>query len=309
MAPPPPPRSFGIIELGGDSRQIFGFKGVAGKVFQNQQLTLSKSAENGFGAVSRAERSFASLRISAAGSPLRLRSGSPPLDASTSKLPQSDLNRHARRVLSQWISITDGCDEKGQIWERIVSAEFSIATWGEFQPPKSRRGRDEDKSCDSIRRFLTMSLFCRWGFLEAPVLQHRLRVGWRTAPGLVHSSEILSVTAREDHLTEAVAVSTRQAAMFDEPLEGVVGEHLGPKIGVVAGAVAVVSPDVGEIGRAIARRYVADIEVSLIERLFLELIGVLERGRGWKRVPLHVEFGRGQEFGHVIALVENVGFP
>ncbi len=130
MAPPLPPRSFGIIVLGGDSRQIFGFKGVAGKVFQNQQLTLSKSAENGFGAVSRAERSFASLRISAAGSPLRLRSGSPPLDASTSKLPQSDLNRHARRVLSQWISITDGCDEKGQIWERIVSAEFSIATWG-----------------------------------------------------------------------------------------------------------------------------------------------------------------------------------
>src|SRR5208337_382484 len=153
-----------------------------------------------------------------------------------------------------------------------------------------------------------MALFYRWGFLQAPVLQHRLRVGWRTAPCLVHVSEVLGVTARDDHLAEAVAVSTRQAAMFNEPLEGIVGEHLGPEIGIVAGAVAVTSPDVGEVGRAIAWWYVADIEVSLIERLLLELIGFLERSGGRKRVPLYVEFGRGQEFRHVIALVESFRF-
>ena len=65
---PPSPRSFEIMGLGGKSRQVFGFKGLASKVFQNQRLRLSKSAENGFGAASRAERSFAKVRISAAGS-------------------------------------------------------------------------------------------------------------------------------------------------------------------------------------------------------------------------------------------------
>jgi hypothetical protein len=45
--------SFGIKDLGGGSRQVFGFKGLAGKVFKNQRLRLSKSAENGFGAASR----------------------------------------------------------------------------------------------------------------------------------------------------------------------------------------------------------------------------------------------------------------
>ena|SRR5208337_1093646 len=52
--PSPLPRSFGIKDLGGISRQIFEFKGLAGKVFKNQRLKLSRSAENGFGAVSRA---------------------------------------------------------------------------------------------------------------------------------------------------------------------------------------------------------------------------------------------------------------
>jgi hypothetical protein len=58
----------------------------------NQRLNLSKSAENGFGAVSRAVL----------------------VDGYTSELPQSDLYRHgcARRVLSQWISISGGSDEK-----------------------------------------------------------------------------------------------------------------------------------------------------------------------------------------------------
>jgi len=53
---PTPPffRSFGIKDLGGGSRQVFGFKGLAGKVFKNQRVILSKSAENWFGAASRA---------------------------------------------------------------------------------------------------------------------------------------------------------------------------------------------------------------------------------------------------------------
>ena len=74
---PPSPRSFGIIGLGGKFHQVFEFKGLAGKVFQNQRLRLSKSAENGFGAVSRAVL----------------------VDGYTSELPQSDLYRGARRGL------------------------------------------------------------------------------------------------------------------------------------------------------------------------------------------------------------------
>jgi len=50
---PPFFRSFGIKDLGGGARQVFGFKGLAGKVFKNQRLRLPKSAQNGFGAVSR----------------------------------------------------------------------------------------------------------------------------------------------------------------------------------------------------------------------------------------------------------------
>lgn len=36
------------------------------------------------------------------------------IDGYTSEPPQSDLYRHAQRVLSQWISITGGCDEQGE---------------------------------------------------------------------------------------------------------------------------------------------------------------------------------------------------
>ena len=40
MGVPPSPRSFGIIELGGKSRQVFGFKGLIGKVFRNKDLAV-----------------------------------------------------------------------------------------------------------------------------------------------------------------------------------------------------------------------------------------------------------------------------
>ena len=49
---PPSPLSIGIIELDGNSRKIFGFKGLIGKIFRNKDL----------------RDPFASLRISAAGS-------------------------------------------------------------------------------------------------------------------------------------------------------------------------------------------------------------------------------------------------
>jgi hypothetical protein len=50
---PPFLRSFGIKDLGGGSRQVFGFKGLDGKVFKNQRVSSSKSSENGFGEASR----------------------------------------------------------------------------------------------------------------------------------------------------------------------------------------------------------------------------------------------------------------
>jgi len=41
---PPSPRSFGIIELGGNSRKIFEFKGVIWKIFRNKELRAKKPA-------------------------------------------------------------------------------------------------------------------------------------------------------------------------------------------------------------------------------------------------------------------------
>src|SRR5208282_1163202 len=134
----------------------------------------------------------------------------------------------------------------------------------------------------------SIPLLWRPGFLKTPVVQHRLRVGRRTAPRVVHLAEVFRVAAGQDHLAEAVAVSACQAPVFDEPLKGIVGEHFCPEVSVVAGAI-LASPDVGEVGRAIARRDVADVQVSLIECLLLELIGLLQRGAGRKRMPLNVE--------------------
>jgi hypothetical protein len=40
---PPHPRSSGIIDLGGKSRQVFGFKGLRGKVFRNKELGCQRA--------------------------------------------------------------------------------------------------------------------------------------------------------------------------------------------------------------------------------------------------------------------------
>src|SRR5271157_6333419 len=46
---PPSPRSFGIIGLGGKSRQVFGFKGLIGKVSRNKDLACQRALKMGLG--------------------------------------------------------------------------------------------------------------------------------------------------------------------------------------------------------------------------------------------------------------------
>jgi len=46
LLPPCPPRSFGIIGLGGKSRKIFEFKGLIRKIFRNKDLGVSNSTDN-----------------------------------------------------------------------------------------------------------------------------------------------------------------------------------------------------------------------------------------------------------------------
>src|ERR1035441_4380689 len=54
MAGTPSHRAFGIIDLGRNSRQVFGFKGLTGKVFWNKDLSCQRALKMGFGAASRA---------------------------------------------------------------------------------------------------------------------------------------------------------------------------------------------------------------------------------------------------------------
>src|SRR5467141_4962828 len=98
------------------------------------------------------------------------------------------------------------------------------------------------------------------GSLQPAILQHGLRVGWRPSPGFVHGGEILRVAAREDHLPEAVPVCAIQPAVLEESFVSVIGQHLGPEVGVVTSAVAA-TPDVTEVAGSIARRYVAHVQV------------------------------------------------
>src|SRR5713101_278446 len=86
----------------------------------------------------------------------------------------------------------------------------------------------------SNRRMEMVWLFGRSRFLEPPVLQHRLSIGWRAAPVLVHFGEVLGISPREDHLAKAIAVCAGKYAVIVEPLVAVVSEHLGKQIGVVA---------------------------------------------------------------------------
>jgi len=51
---PLPPRSIGIIELGGKSRQVFEFKRLIGKVFRNKDLGLQRAPKMVMGSLGRA---------------------------------------------------------------------------------------------------------------------------------------------------------------------------------------------------------------------------------------------------------------
>ncbi len=117
MPPRPIPRNT-AYGLRRKSPQVFGFKGVASKVFESQRLRLSKSAENGFGAVSRA--------------------------VLVCDVPQNCPNQIsivARGwVLSQWISTTNGCDEKRHGVSAALSNKFLRTNMA--RNPTSRKSRD-----------------------------------------------------------------------------------------------------------------------------------------------------------------------
>src|ERR1035437_2551682 len=87
---PPSPRSFGIIELGGKSRQVFGFKGLIGKVFRNKDLICQIALKMGLG---------------------QLRGPSWLTGAPLTTPIRSSLSR-----MAGWMSVMDGpdvCDERG----------------------------------------------------------------------------------------------------------------------------------------------------------------------------------------------------
>src|SRR5260370_29929304 len=83
--------------------RIMGLAGNVRKVFKNNELYGKSSGIRNLGCQRALKMVLGQLR-------------GPSLWADdTSKLPQSDLYRHARRVLCQWISITGGCDERGNV--------------------------------------------------------------------------------------------------------------------------------------------------------------------------------------------------
>src|SRR3954470_17273474 len=80
------------------------------------------------------------------------------------------------------------------------------------------------------------------------LLEQRLDLRIASAEGAVHRRRVLGAAAGEDHFAEAVAVRAGHAAVFLEPVVGVVVEHFAPEVGVVAGRVAA-APDVRKVRR------------------------------------------------------------
>ena len=93
--------------------------------------------------------------------------------------------------------------------------------------------------------------------------------------------------------------------MIQEPLEGIVVEHLAPRIRVVTGRVAV-RPDVQEVTGTVARRHVAEVEMRPLERFGFEGVGILKGRARRQGVPLKIELGRGENLREQIALVEGL---
>src|SRR5690606_14539234 len=82
------------------------------------------------------------------------------------------------------------------------------------------------------------------GLLEAAELQQRLDAGILAAELAVGAGQVARVADGEDLLAEDLAVLAGQAAVLLEPLEGIVVQHLGAEVGVVAGRIAA-APDMG----------------------------------------------------------------
>src|SRR5690242_15690683 len=87
---------------------------------------------------------------------------------------------------------------------------------------KARRSGPAYRAIKRARTSLRIRLRLR---LQPAILLHRIDVRRAPTPGLVELGKVLGVAAREDHLAEAVAVGTGQAAVFLEPAVGIVGQH------------------------------------------------------------------------------------
>src|SRR6202034_2521420 len=96
------------------------------------------------------------------------------------------------------------------------------------------------------------------------MLQHRSDVRILAIEGAEHRTVILALASGQDHVAEALAVGSGQAAMRGEPGKRVVIEHYRPLVGVVAGRI-VVTPNVLEVAGAVSGRYVKEVRVRALQ--------------------------------------------
>ncbi|KAG0739165.1 hypothetical protein G6F24_017416 [Rhizopus arrhizus] len=80
-------------------------------------------------------------------------------------------------------------------------------------------------------------------------------------------------------------------------------EHCGPEVGVVAGRVAT-APDVVEVGGAVTRRHLRQVDLELLQRAGFKGAHILQRRVGLLRVPGQVQQRGRQVLGGRIALGE-----
>src|SRR6185312_511562 len=118
---------------------------------------------------------------------------------------------------------------------------------GAVTPASSSRAPSSYACTAPIHRLLRRGAARRQ---QSPVLEHRPDLRVLAVERAEHLAIALGMPAREDQVAEALAVGAREASVLDEPVEGVVAQHLRPQIRVVARLIAV-GPDVQEIARAV----------------------------------------------------------
>ncbi|KAG1467295.1 hypothetical protein G6F57_013087 [Rhizopus arrhizus] len=118
----------------------------------------------------------------------------------------------------------------------------------------------------------------------AAELQQRLHRRVLAAEIAVQGRQLHAVATREDLVAELLAVGGGQATVLGEPLVGVMVEHFGPEVGVVAGRVAT-APDVVEVGGAVTRRHLRQVDLELLQRAGFKGAHILQRRVGQQRVP------------------------